>query len=299
MKTIIKKKPLSPDIANKWARYAHLFFLDALMTESSWHCDQLVFHGGTSLYLSWQSARFSEDLDFLLSNKAERIDAVLKKAFQRVSEQFSLIDPEIKLTLKSKTKDAARMEVVQIDIEHPDYLGKALIKAEFWKVPEEYLDKYPSTLRTPQPESDIHARVNSMIPVATLKAAYCDKLTAFATRPYLKWRDIYDLWWIGTQHSNEIQSITEIAEQFLHNVSAYDTRHGLLPADALRQFTERDKQEIFNCAEKELGRWLAPALFSRLYPQEVKNMIDYVYQALNAVTDEIDGGQNNDDTPHP
>lgn len=48
-------------------------------------------------------------------------------------------------------------------------------------------------------------------PGATLATAYADKLTAFATRPNLKWRDVFDLWWIGTpawiQHRGDRRAV--------------------------------------------------------------------------------------------
>jgi hypothetical protein len=42
--------------------------LDALMGSRRWQPGELVFRGGTSLHLVHGSPRFSEDLDFLVSN---------------------------------------------------------------------------------------------------------------------------------------------------------------------------------------------------------------------------------------
>lgn len=70
----INYKPLDPVEAQKWAQEIHILFLDALMSESRWSANQITFHGGTSLSLSWQSARFSEDLDFLLCNDVTDIN---------------------------------------------------------------------------------------------------------------------------------------------------------------------------------------------------------------------------------
>jgi len=81
------------------------------------------------------------------------------------------------------------------------------------------------------------SRISNPVPAATLETAYCDKLTALATRPYLKWRDLYDLWWIGTQTEARLD-LSWVTRQFLHNVSAYRTIDGLSPAQALRKFLE-------------------------------------------------------------
>ena len=90
------------------------------------------------------------------------------------------------------------------------------------------------------------------MPAATLETAYCDKLTAFATRPYLKWRDIYDLWWIGTQTDAELE-VSSIAGQFLHNVSAYQTIVNLSPAQALRRFLQNDPAELLRALPSALA----------------------------------------------
>ena len=129
-------------------------------------------------------------------------------------------------------------------------------------------------------------------------AAYCDKLTAFATRKYTKWRDIYDLWWIGTQKHDELPEIEEIAKQFLHNVSAYNTIENVPPAFALLKFTERDQDEIFNLAETDLKKWLPENLWERLYPDEIRKMILYVNKTLRNVSDVInDMTEDNDHEP--
>jgi predicted nucleotidyltransferase component of viral defense system len=283
----VKNKPLDTKLANQWAQDAHLLFLDALMSESRLLVNQIAFHGGTSLYLSWQSARFSEDLDFLVRNDVKDLDIVFNKAFKKVQESFFAIDPNFKLEMKNKTKDSNRMDVVEIHITYLGYLGKAMIKAEFWKVEPGYLDNYPIELKTPKSINSFRVNISNPIPVASIATAYCDKLTAFATRPYLKWRDIYDLWWIGTQKQNDLPEIAEIAKQFLHNVSAYTTIDNAPPSLALLKFTEKDQDEIFNLAETDLKKWLPENLWERLYPDEVRKMILYVNETLKNVSNVI------------
>ena len=72
-----KRKHLSPAQATEWAQMAHALYLEALMAQAGWSVGDIAFHGGTSLRLSWNSSRYSEDLDFLLSRKiAEAIGEV-------------------------------------------------------------------------------------------------------------------------------------------------------------------------------------------------------------------------------
>lgn len=112
-------------------------------------------------------------------------------------------------------------------------------------------------------------------------------LTAFATRPFLKWRDIYDLWWIGTQTDARLELAT-VVPQFLHNVSAYDTIDRLSPAQALRKFLEHDPAGILKRADPDLKRWVPAALWEKLHPRVTAEMIEYTRHALLSVADAIE-----------
>jgi hypothetical protein len=120
-----------------------------------------------------------------------------------------------------------------------------------------------------------------------LETAYCDKLTAFATRPYLKWRDIYDLWWIGTQTDAKLD-ISIVARQFLHNVSAYQTVGDLPPAPALLKFLENDPAELVRKADPDLKRWVPAALWEKMHPRVTTEMVRYARHALQTVAAAIE-----------
>lgn len=288
-----KRTALTPQQASTWSRMAHAIYLDALMSESDLSCEQIAFHGGTSLHLSWRSPRYSEDLDFLLSREAKDIDVISARVLKSIKERFCAIDPLFEVELRDKTKDAHRMPMYHLVVSHPGYVGNAMVKVEFWRVDPEYLQKYPTEFKTPVPDGDLVSRLSNPVPAAKLETAYCDKLTAFATRPHLKWRDIYDLWWIGTQTASKLD-MESVAGQFLHNVSAYTTLHSLPPADALREFLKNDRNEIIKKADPDLKRWLPDNIWKVLYPAGVEQMVDYVFQALEEVADFIDSN-----TPQP
>jgi len=298
-----KRKPLSPALGAQWAQLAHVLYLQALMSETNWTCKQIAFQGGTSLHLSWGSPRHSEDLDFLLSKEiqAEAIQAVSKRVALALKEQFTRIDPRFEVELRPKTKDASRMVVDQIVISHPGYIGNAMAKAEFWRVEDSYLADYPVALRTPRAPGrpdDLVGVISSPVPAATLATAYADKLTAFATRPNLKWRDVFDLWWIGTQAKGDDvdPASPAIIKQFLHNVTAYATRDDLPPADALRLFLQLDRNEVIAKADPDLRRWLPDKLWDQLHRMGgIEDMVDYVRMALATVADGIDGGRRDKD----
>lgn len=286
-----KRRPSTPEEARLWAQLAQVAFLGGLASKSSWSPNEFAFHGGTSLHLSWMSPRFSEYLDFLSSASSADIGAAAKISAREVQERFLTLDPRFVIELRDRTKNADRMQWYELVVSHPARIGNSMVKVEFWKTSSSYIEAYPTELRTPRagPENLV-TRVSNPLPAASLETAYADKLTAFATRPFLKWRDVYDLWWIATQSSAQL-NIAQVAEQFLHNVSAYQTRDGLAPADALRQFLLNDRVQIAAKADPDLRRWLPDQLWNTLAPKGVMQMVDYVFYALDEVAACLEDGQ--------
>jgi predicted nucleotidyltransferase component of viral defense system len=280
-------RPLAPELASQWAASAQYHFLDALMADSQLQYEQIAFHGGTSLHFSWRSPRLSEDLDFLIARNAADLTAIVERAGQKVAETFRSEDPQFAIEIRDRTRQEERMISYDIRVAHATYLGKALIKVEFWRVSPEYLAQYPVELRSPIQPGEMVSRISNPVPAATLATAYSDKLTALATRPYLKWRDIYDLWWIGTQTDARLD-LSSVTRQFLHNVSAYRTIDGLPPAQALRKFLENDPAEVLEKADPDLRRWLPKALWDKMHPRVTAEMVEYVRGALKSVADAIE-----------
>jgi predicted nucleotidyltransferase component of viral defense system len=279
--------PLTPELASKWAAAAQYQFLDALMADPQIHYEQIAFHGGTSLHFSWRSPRLSEDLDFLIARSAADLGTIVERAGQKVAETFRSEDPQFTIEIQDRTRHEERMISYDLRVAHQTYLGKALIKVEFWRVSPEYLAQYPVELRSPIQPGEMVSRISNPVPAATLETAYCDKLTALATRPYLKWRDIYDLWWIGTQTDARLD-LSSVTRQFLHNVSAYRTIDDLSPAQALRKFLENDPTEVLKKADPDLRRWLPQALWDKMHPRVTGEMVVYVRGALESVADAIE-----------
>lgn len=249
--------------------------------------EQIAFHGGTSLHFSWRSPRLSEDLDFLIARSAADLKTIVGHAAQRLAETFRAEDPQFKIEIQDRTRKEERMISFDLRVTHTAYLGKALIKVEFWRVSPEYLAQYPVELRSPIQPGEMVSRISNPVPAATLETAYCDKLTALATRRYLKWRDIYDLWWIGTQTDVRLD-LSAVTRQFLHNVSAYRTIDDLPPAQALRKFLESDPTEVLNKADPDLRRWLPNALWEKMHPRVTAEMVEYVRGSLKSVADAVE-----------
>ena len=73
-----QNRPITNDERKRWSTLGHLFALEGISEATEWTGKDFAFRGGTSLHLSWNSPRFSEDLDFLLEKRcAERLTRVM------------------------------------------------------------------------------------------------------------------------------------------------------------------------------------------------------------------------------
>lgn len=283
----LPRRPVTPELASRWAASAQYYFLDALMADPQIQYGQLAFHGGTSLHFSWRSPQLSEDLDFLVARSAADLTAIVERAGQKVAETLHSEEPQFTVEVRNRTRHEERMISYDLRVAHTAYIGKALIKVEFWRVSSEYLAQYPVELRSPIRPGEMVSRISNPLPAATLETAYCDKLTAFSTRRYPKWRDIFDLWWIGTQTDARLD-LPLVTRQFLHNLSAYRTAGGIPPTQALRKFLENDPAKLLEKADPDLRRWLPQPLWEKMHPRVTKEMIEYVRGALTSVADTIE-----------
>ncbi len=82
--------------------------------------------------------------------------------------------------------------------------------------------------------------------------------------------------------------MSSVAQQFLHNVSAYQTIGNLSPAQALRKFLQNDPAELVEKADLDLKRWVPPKLWEKMHPRLTTEMVRYARHALQAVADAIE-----------
>lgn len=271
-----------PAVLRDWSTTIQFRFAEALPLVTSWSCRDVAFHGGTSLNMSWGSPRYSEDLDFLLAQtNTTKLEAVMSKALKRMQAAMLLSHPDVTLEMKNKTREGGRLQHFQITASSSAYQEKCMVKVEFWPVDQDYLNHYESQFVFPVRQGEVVTRSSAPLPAGTLRSAYADKLTAFATRPFLKGRDIFDLWWIDQQQSS---SLDDIAGRFTHNVRAYETTNHLAPHEALEHFlSSYSEQQIMEKADPDLKRWLPDAIWTALWPDGVRQMVTTVRERIETV----------------
>ncbi len=295
-------RPLAPEELGDWSQALHLLVLDALMKESSWKHSSLVFHGGTSLHLSWRSPRFSEDLDFLLNRSEERsLDSVMKRTHRRVQDTLLARDPRLQVEMTSREGARPQLKDYRFKLSQGGVLGKARVNVEFWMVSEAYLTTYATTSRAPSGDTALVGVLTAEpVPSATLESAYCDKLVAFATRPRVKWRDLFDLWWIRTNSRFDLPAPESLTKTFVDHLGAYRTVEDLPPSAALRRFAAQMTETMVDQAERDLKPWLPGALWAKWYPDEVRTMVNEARDAALSLASDIERlGLDADYTWHP
>lgn len=284
-----KRRSITPAERREWAATLQFYFLDSFGSSSDFQNNEIAFHGGTSLRCAWRSPRFSEDLDFMVSEDAvERLDRILAKAFKLMRERLLIDDPHFKLTLKDKSKDGGRLIRFHLVLEKEGVIGSAMVQTEFWKTPAAFLEHYKTQLVHAGHPHDLIMQMTSLIPAAEMSTVFCDKLVAFSTRPYVKWRDIFDVWWLRTKHHGDsVATINgqELKERYLHQLTAYNIPGDLSPEDSLARFLVIDTEKLVKDAEVDLMKFLPQQLWKQLYPNTVREMVEVTKKEIQNLID--------------
>lgn len=189
------KRRLTATEAFDLRKSLHVATLDALMASRRWEPGDLVFQGGTSLHLAHGSPRFSEDLDFLVSN-ALKLDT-LSALVQARLKGTSWIPDDTSLIV-SKAKDGRNPHAFVVSIGGAEVLGSVRVKVEMWQTNEAALSAVKAIVVPVRLARGPAAGMQTFVPAADLPEIFADKVFALAARPYLKPRDVFDLHWLGT-----------------------------------------------------------------------------------------------------
>lgn len=283
------KKELSPSEKHLWEQTLQILTLEGIAGETALGIEDLVFHGGTSLRLSWNSPRYSEDLDFMvIEKKLAEIPKEMQKVFNFLERKLKKVDPELKFRFKTSDRRDGSLLNYMLVLEKENVLGSAKVKLEFWSIKNDFLENYQSTWKQPKIHDDINLKIEDMLPVAELKSAYCDKLVALSTRPFLKWRDLFDIWWIRNQNSLNPLKDENFLKFFKHNLSAYSVPEGYTLKTSLERYLNWDRADILKKSETDLKRWLPEKLWQKLYPNSVLEMIEVVERDVKQLLKQLE-----------
>ncbi len=245
-----KKRTLSPQQEQLLRAMLQTATLAALMDSRRWEPGILAFQGGTSLHLAHGSARFSEDLNFMV-----RGGLSLAGLAKQVQQKLRL-PPDVPSDLRvavSSGKDARNPHSFDVTLSGPQVLGSARVKVELWQAQPEALKSLQlkiSTVTSPAGQA--------FVPTLTLPEIFADKVYALGARGRIKPRDVFDLWWLGEQgmHALTLQALLTRLEIYpAASGQALDTARVWLANAALRLAELRSADAAPRVAV-DLKRWL-------------------------------------------
>jgi predicted nucleotidyltransferase component of viral defense system len=165
-----------------------------------------VFQGGTSLRLCYGGERYSEDLDFVCGKSAsyftdiefkDLIEAALETTRKTLSRDFGVDSKEISLKkpehpdlVKQSAVNVAAWQII-VPVEATRNAPKSRIKIEFANVPA-YATKPMPVRATP----GLVQVEDVILTVETPNEILADKAVALTARAALKFRDVWDVWFL-------------------------------------------------------------------------------------------------------
>ena len=163
--------------------------LAAMMDSRRWEPGELAFQGGTCLYLAHGSARFSEDLDFMVRGGLS-LNGLAKEVQRRLRLPTDI--PAGLAVSVTPSRSDRNPHAFMVTLSGPDFIGSAKVKIELWQTDPQVLKSVKVNVSTIASPSGAQA----FVPTATLDEILVDKIYALGARDRLKPRDIFDLWWL-------------------------------------------------------------------------------------------------------
>ena len=256
-----RKTALTEAETREVAELLHYGVLTELFDATRWRGDQAVFHGGTSLRVVRKSDRYSEDLDFLIApEEALQLQKAMAKVREGLLTRLALRLPGSQITIKeSRGKEGSSVLGYTVRWEHPMRMGAVRVKAEFYRVPGTLHAAYSAEDVLPTQIPDVAVSFKAPIPAPKLIFAWADKIKAIATRDYMKYRDVYDIWFLlqqirpAPEGREAIDAIEKVASLYAHDLTTV--------AGGLTRVLESGALEDVVAFSLDMKKWLDPKLF--------------------------------------
>jgi predicted nucleotidyltransferase component of viral defense system len=190
----------------------HLHLLSALSEAGVLR--HVVFQGGTALRLCYQGERYSEDLDFVCGKAASYIDKIefeklvasalettkktLHRAFDINPNEILFKQPPFPVAIKSDSAKVAAWQI-SVPIASLRHLPKSRIKIEFANVPS-----YDSGPNVAKAVPGLVQMEDVVLTVESANEILADKAVALTARQALKYRDVWDVWYLVNKLNAQI-----------------------------------------------------------------------------------------------
>lgn len=244
------KRVLPPDEQFRLREVLQSATLAALMDSRRWEPGDLAFQGGTCLHLAHGSARFSEDLDFMVRGGLS-MDGLAKEVERRLRLPADVArDLAVSVVSSATPKNPHAFTVT---LGGPDVVGSAKVKIELWQTDAKALKSLQiavSTIRSP-------SGAQAFVPTISLHEVLADKVYALGARDRLKPRDVFDLWWLLTHPGKPALSAQSLATRLLiypRGNTAQTAQKWL--ESAAKRLVQLRQPATATAVASDLARWL-------------------------------------------
>lgn len=191
----------------------HLHLLSALSEAGVLR--HVVFQGGTALRLCYGSERYSEDLDFVCGKAGAYIDTIefeklvvsalettkksLHRQFDINPDEILLKQPPFPMAIRSDSAKVAAWQI-SVPVASLQHLPKSRIKIEFANVPS-----YDSGPDVAKAVPGLVQMEDVILTVESTSEILADKAVALTARQALKYRDVWDVWYLTNKLNARIE----------------------------------------------------------------------------------------------
>ncbi|MEW6374234.1 MAG: nucleotidyl transferase AbiEii/AbiGii toxin family protein [Thermodesulfobacteriota bacterium] len=249
--------------------------------------DQLIFQGGTALRWIYGGQRASEDLDFVSAMPPSELRKLLNHALPQTRHlalsQFGLG------TFEEKPRHAS-FGCFRTFILFSPNIQRERINVRI-EVEEIQSNRFPAQRKIPMMDCPQVFNVmkegvltfpfsSSILVVETPEEILTDKLRALYERPYLKGRDLYDLWFL---HS--MLGVKTHLEQLDRKFKSY-----VRPLRVARRATfflkKESKKELLQALKTDLGRFLPSSVYKVLETSYFASIFQSIEEILSPLIKE-------------
>ncbi|MBC7380020.1 MAG: nucleotidyl transferase AbiEii/AbiGii toxin family protein [Burkholderiaceae bacterium] len=183
------KRVIHPDEQTRLRDDLQAATLAALIDSRRWQPGDLAFQGGNCLHMAHGSARYSEDLDFMIRGGLS-LDGLADAILRRLRLPASV--PRDLSVSVSPARTARNPHAFMVTLGGTGVIGSVKVKVELWKTDPMVME----TLQIKVTAITSASGVQTFVPVITLEEILADKVYALGARDRLKPRDVFDLWWL-------------------------------------------------------------------------------------------------------
>ena len=240
---------------------------------------KLLFQGGTCLRWAYSGTRYSEDLDFLARDLEAREVNELPRTLGKGLEKKLIIQfgpglmevsgggkgrgPFHVLWVKYRREGERRKMAVKIEIQEADWAEAERFVLR--QLPEVGRFLLEAAIRVPFGRS--------VIQCSPVREILAEKIKALVERPYVKGRDLYDIWFM-----RQTLRVSVSPALVVERTKAYPGK--FVPKRSLRTFLSRRTRKERLSALEELHRFIPPEELTTLRKQKFRSVLRAVEETV-------------------